>query len=186
MCAIFCTSVSQVPFMVADFRGSAAVRHPQDKIGGLIKRVKFYSMCPYPTEAEEIQKVFRDRSGFRLLRRGVYYIFFVVSRSYEDVKAKIVPKHLVIAIPSIEGHKCTLHLTTPSYLLTSKAVLASEPVFSRMGCYRLRGPELFSGHLAIMHYQALNMLPCELIFFFSLLGVIYPLPKYFRTCWLFI
>ena len=74
MCAIFCTSVSQVPFMVADFRGSAAVRHPQDKIGGLIKRVKFYSMCPYPTEAEEIQKVFRDRSGFRLLRRGVYYV----------------------------------------------------------------------------------------------------------------
>ena len=46
MSAIFCTSVSQgsqVPFMVADFRGSAAVRNPQDKIGGLIKRVKFYS-----------------------------------------------------------------------------------------------------------------------------------------------
>ena len=49
MSAIFCTSVSQasqVPFMVADFRGSAAVRNPQDKIGGLIKRVKFYSMGP--------------------------------------------------------------------------------------------------------------------------------------------
>ena len=60
-------------------------------------------------------------------------IFFVVSRSYQDTEAKIGPKHLVIAAPSNEGHNA-IRPCYPSYLLMSRAVLASAPVFSRMGC----------------------------------------------------